>query len=173
MLPSLRQSSEHSTPDAAMRSDPDLSSSPLSERIATYADTVLVFASPREILDLRRPLDDAARRTLRDRKLLREFAIVTADNPSGELESPAMNAAAGGALKRELDELRVQIEEVQGCSPDLSHRENSLAAGMDRASAVRIAIRYEQDAIFWFDGERFWLVGALLDFEPVPLPLDA
>lgn len=139
--------------------------------ISTYVDTLLVFESPAGAIDLRRPVDGAGLTLLSRRKLPREFAVLTADNPLGEVKTASANAAAGAALERQLVEMSVRFVRLQGCSPDRTHCEASLAAGLDRDSAIHIAREYGQNAIFWFDGERFWLVGGLLDFEPVALPI--
>ncbi len=41
---------------------------------------------------------------------------------------------------------------------------------MAQEEAIALARELEQVAIFWFDGERFWIVGALVETDPLMLP---
>jgi hypothetical protein len=41
---------------------------------------------------------------------------------------------------------------------------------MPQEDAIALARELEQVAIFWFDGERFWIVGALVETDPLMLP---
>ena len=50
---------------------------------------------------------------------------------------------------------------AMGESPDRRHRERGVAVAMDGDDAIALARRFGQLAIYWFDGERFWLYGAL------------
>jgi hypothetical protein len=41
---------------------------------------------------------------------------------------------------------------------------------MPRGEALELAKELEQVALFWFDGQRFWILGALVETDPVMLP---
>jgi hypothetical protein len=41
---------------------------------------------------------------------------------------------------------------------------------MPQKKAIALARALEQVAIFWFDGKRFWIVGALMEADPLMLP---
>jgi hypothetical protein len=41
---------------------------------------------------------------------------------------------------------------------------------MPQQQAIDLARELEQVAIFWFDGGRFWIVGALVETDPLMLP---
>ena len=41
---------------------------------------------------------------------------------------------------------------------------------MPQAKAIALAREFEQVAIFWFDGKRFWIIGALMEADPLMLP---
>ncbi len=41
---------------------------------------------------------------------------------------------------------------------------------MRQEEAISLAKALEQVAIFWFDGERFWILGVLVDTDPMMLP---
>ena len=59
---------------------------------------------------------------------------------------------------------------VDACSPDRTHCERSVAVMMPQEKAIALARELEQVAIFWFDGKRFWIIGALMEAEPLMLP---
>jgi hypothetical protein len=41
---------------------------------------------------------------------------------------------------------------------------------MPQDKAIELARQLEQVAIFWFDGRRFWILGALVESDPLMLP---
>jgi len=41
---------------------------------------------------------------------------------------------------------------------------------MPQGQAIELARELEQVAIFWFDGRRFWIVGVLVEADPIELP---
>lgn len=135
-----------------------------------YSNTVLVFeADPSRAVDLRREVRQRERAFLASLGLDRPFAVLTGHNPGGRV-------AAGNDERQELLEALLRREgdpvvRVDGCSPDLRHREASLAAPISEARAHEIAEEFEQDAFFWYDGERFYLVGAGADDQRFALPL--
>jgi uncharacterized protein involved in propanediol utilization len=88
----------------------------------------------------------------------RSFGIVTAQDPMGSAQLAAVNAALAASLQEETAGLGVARVCVDACSPDRTHCERSIAIALDEASLVDIAYRYQQLAIFWFDGEAFWIV---------------
>ena len=60
--------------------------------------------------------------------------------------------------------------QVDCCSPDRSHCECSIAVTMPQREALDLAREMRQVAIFWFDGNRFWILGALVEADPLMLP---
>ena len=60
--------------------------------------------------------------------------------------------------------------DVDACSPDRSHCECSVAVIMEQKRAIDLARELEQVAIFWFDGKQFWILGAIVEAEPLMLP---
>lgn len=60
--------------------------------------------------------------------------------------------------------------DVDACSPDRSHCECSVAVVMEQDRALALARELEQVAIFWFDGKRFWILGAIVESDPLMLP---
>jgi hypothetical protein len=136
-----------------------------------YPETVLDFATTPAIeIDLREVPSEDAIAALKVAGLGQPFAIMTAFDPRGENLSPSENEEK----KHELDErLRASARHfvrVDACSPDRSHCECSVAVVMPQEKAVELARELEQVAIFWFDGSRFWILGAIAETDPLMLP---
>jgi hypothetical protein len=98
------------------------------------------------------------------------FAIMTAFDPRGEDLSPAENEKRKQQLEERLRSSGYRFAQVDACSPDRSHCECSVAVVMPQETAVDLAREMQQVAIFWFDGKRFWLLGALAESDPLMLP---
>ena len=137
---------------------------------ASYAETVLAFAGldPFEI-DLSLPVPPLARRGLAARGLDGPFGLVTPCNPRGRPSSPEENAARLVRFLAELDLTGARYVRVNGCSPDRRHVERGVALAWPQGEIVALARRWEQSAIYWWDGTRFWVIGALTDAMPWPL----
>ena len=142
-----------------------------------YPETILeLFRRPDDDapalrLDLRRPLDGAARERLRELGLDGPFGVVTAAAPRGEPQADAFDRAR----QAELDEVArtdalAHTLRVDGVSPDGAHRERSVAVRLPKDEVVALGRRYQQSAVFWYDGADFWLLGALVAAEPQRLP---
>jgi hypothetical protein len=147
---------------------------------AHYPDTVLVFdqsdlgvaaAGTSLRVDLRAPISEATRRAFAALGLSDSFAVLTAYDPKGRDLDPSENRRRAEELETQLRRRGVSYVRVDACSPDAEHCERSVAAAMPRADAVALAALHQQVAIFWFDGERFWIVGALADADPIALPM--
>jgi hypothetical protein len=142
------------------------------DRVRVYASTVLDFSGdPAGSIDLRRPLSRRDRRLLADHGLTGPFAIVTAWNPRGRTDH-ARNPERQSNLESEVAASGLAWVRLDGCSPDGVHREASLAVSMPEEEAQDLAVRFEQDALFWYDGDAFWLVGAIEPLGRVRLPLE-
>ena len=152
------------------------------EKWSHYPETVLEFCvDPPARVDLRRPVDADARAELARLGLDAPFAVVTAENPEGDnaedegserdaRREEARNDHRTGGLLQELERRRVSFVRVDGVSPDGRYRERCVAARLTRPDAVALARDFAQLALFWFDGDRFWLMPAEVDREPRPVP---
>jgi hypothetical protein len=136
-----------------------------------YPETILTFAiEPPIEIDLRTiPARDALSR-LAASGLIDPFAIMTAFDPRGENLSAGENAKRQRLLERRLKGLGYRFVNVECCSPDRSHCESSVAVMMPQEDAIALAKELEQVAIFWFDGQRFWIIGAMVETDPLMLP---
>lgn len=137
-----------------------------------YPETILRFSiDPPLEIDLREIPSVSALAQLKAAGFDRPFAVLTAFDPRGR----DLSADENGQRKRDLDQrLRAdgyQFVQVDACSPDRSHCESSVAVVMPQDDAIALARELEQIAIFWFDGKRFWIQGAILEADPLMLPL--
>ena len=136
-----------------------------------YKEAVLEFrvAEPFRIW-LAEPLMPADRKQLRALLPAGAFAVVTPFNPHGRPIPAAENEAR---LRREAQELSARgVRHVRGdgLAPDGGHCEEGYAMELGREEARALAERWGQSAMFWFDGESFWLVPAAIAAESVRLP---
>ncbi len=146
---------------------------PENEAWASYPGTVLVFDGEQEVsIDLRVPVPPQTRNALLALGLGDPFAILTSYNPRGENIAAVENERRFAELEAELRSSGAGYVVMDACSPDRSHCERSVALKKQgRDTAREIAKRWEQVAIFWYDGTRFWIYGAISPMEPIPLPL--
>jgi hypothetical protein len=136
-----------------------------------YPETILDFAiTPKLVIDLREIPGDARIAALKAAGLDKPFAIMTAFDPRGENLSGAENQKRKQALDRRLLSSGYKFVQVDCCSPDRSHCECSAAVIMPQDKALDLARELQQVAIFWFDGKRFWILGALVETDPLMLP---
>jgi hypothetical protein len=136
-----------------------------------YPETILTFATqPSVEIDLREIPPESALLTLKAVGLGDPFAIITAFDPRGQSLPPAANEERRLALERRLSTRGYRFTRVDCCSPDRSHCECSVAVAMRQEDAIALAKELEQVAIFWFDGKRFWILGALVETDALMLP---
>lgn len=136
--------------------------------------THLHFGDPEPFtIDVRGTVTRQERAALAARGLAGAFAVVTAQDPKGRTQPPEVNARLAAKLQAQVAALGVTFAQVDACSPDRSHCEHSLALAIRRHEAVDLAREYDQLAIFWFDGDAFWIVPAKSSKRPVRLAPDA
>jgi hypothetical protein len=136
-----------------------------------YPETVLEFATtPPVSIDLREIPSGDQIAALQSAGFDQPFAVMTAFDPRGENLSAAENEKRQQELERQLRSSGYKVAEVDACSPDRSHCECSVAVVMPQKNALDLARELEQVAIFWFDGKRFWILGALVETDPLMLP---
>ena len=144
---------------------------PVDERWSSYPETVLYFEGEAPVMvDLRVEVSSAVRNGLQALGLA-EFAVLTAFNPRGVDISDEENQRRMSQLEAELESVGESFVRLDACSPDKSHCECSVALNASRERAIDIAKRWEQVAIFWFDGGSFWIYGAIDSIEPIQLPV--
>jgi hypothetical protein len=144
---------------------------PKKEAWSSYPETVLVFAGEAEmVIDLREPVPPATKDALRAVGLGEPFSILTSYNPRGEKIASEENERRFEEMTAELRSAGIEFVVMDACSPDRSHCECSVVLKGDRDAAIDIAKRWEQIAIFWYDGGSFWIYGAISEVEPIQLP---
>ena len=136
-----------------------------------YPETMLGFATrPPVKIDLREIPSDSALAQLRAAGFGEPFAIMTAFDPGGRNLSAAENEQRTRELDRRLSSAGYSFVQVECCSPDGSHCESSVAVIMPQKNALDLAREMEQVGIFWFDGKRFWILGVIVETDPLMLP---
>ena len=136
-----------------------------------YPETILSFSTqPAVEIDLRELPSERVLAKLEAAGFGQPFAVLTAFDPRGRDLSPAENEKRRSDLDRRLKTEGYRFAHVDACSPDRSHCECSFAVVMPQNKAIDLARELEQVAIFWFDGERFWILGAILETDPLMLP---
>ena len=135
-----------------------------------YPHTILRFPEEERSVDLRRMLSPEDRDFLRGLFPRGRFAIVTPANPQGDTVDHAENAWRLAGLAAELDLLHIPHRRADGTSPDGTHVEPGYAIPLKLLAAVRLAHHWQQLGLFWFDGERIWLVPADHTHHAQPLP---
>ncbi len=93
---------------------------------------------------------------------LKQFAIVTAWNPNGKLALSDDNFKSDKTLNDLLVQQQLPQYPIYGCSPDLTYREKSRAVEIDKATAVKIGKQFRQNAIFWVENDKLFLIPCLL-----------
>jgi hypothetical protein len=136
-----------------------------------YPETILTFSTtPRVEIDLRDIPSRDAIAGLAAAGFSAPFAVLTAFDPRGKDLSPAENERRKRDLDERLGGSGYKFSHVDACSPDRSHCECSAAIVMPQDKAIELAKELEQVAMFWFDGQRFWIIGALYETDPLMLP---
>lgn len=144
---------------------------PRHKRWGSYPETVLIFAGEAQVtVDLREEVLPATRKALAGVGLDEPFGILTAFNPRGVDIGAQENARRMEELERELRKSGEEFVCLDACSPDRSHCERSVALKSSRDRATDLARRWDQLAIFWWDGLAFWIYGATSKSEPMRLP---
>ncbi len=142
------------------------------EEWSAYAETVLHFQGETTVMvDLREVVAPAVRRGLGAMGLGGGFAVLTAHNPRGVGTGEDENLRMQQELEAELESAGASFVRVDACSPDKSHCECSVALLKPLEEALDVARRWEQVAIFWWDGATFWIYSAISQHEPVRLPV--
>ena len=136
-----------------------------------YPETILTFSmNPAVEIDLREIPRTHAIGDLAAAGFDKPFAVLTAFDPRGHDLSAAENEKRSRELDARLAKGGYRFVSVDACSPDRTHCERSVAVMMPQGKAIALARELEQVAIFWFDGKRFWIIGALMEAEPLMLP---
>ena len=136
-----------------------------------YPETILSFSTtPKIEIDLRQVPSETSISQLGAAGLGEPFAIMTAFDPRGQDLPRSENEERRRALEKRIGASGYRFVNVDCCSPDRSHCECSIAVVMPQEKAIALARELEQVAIFWFDGKRFWILGAIVETDPLMLP---
>ena len=169
------------SPTPAPRDDSSASAQ-TDEKWDAYPETLLEFCTtPALRIDLREPVRAEAGTALRALGLGAPFGVFTAENPAGANADDApterdqarrehRNEQRAESLEGELTARGIPFVRVDGVSPDGEYREHCVATLTSREEATALARRYAQLALFWFDGNAFWLLPGIATKPPRRLP---
>jgi uncharacterized protein DUF3293 len=135
-----------------------------------YANTVLHFPEADLTLDLRLPVPPHTSEAFGRLGLPGPFAVVTACNPLGRILDPAANRRLSAVLAGVVREQHPGAVRADGGAPEGGHLEPGWALGTSLGQAKRLAARFFQNAVFWFEGGRFSIVPVLAEGPIVALP---
>src|SRR5262245_64913294 len=134
-----------------------------------YPETVITFPDSGLVVDLRRPVNPILRQRMAEIGLSGPFGIVTACNPLGAQIDAAANRRLTLLLEHRVAGYAGSRPAVGG-SPDASHREPGWAIPAPLDEVRRLAADFMQNAVFWFDGEKFSIVPVHASGDPLALP---
>jgi hypothetical protein len=88
-----------------------------------------------------------------------QFAIVTAYNPDGVSEEPAVNASADARLRATIETMGLQYFRLTGGSRDGAHQEPGWGFSLATPRSARdLSLSFRQLAFFWIESDRISLV---------------
>lgn len=90
------------------------------------------------------------------------FAIISAQNPAGLLTSPEFNLLLDKQLQAHLQQIGAPYRSVIGAAPDFSVQEKSWMVLCEKAQAIALARVFTQNAIYWIEQNKLYLVPVLL-----------
>lgn len=92
------------------------------------------------------------------------FAIITAHNPRGRVLSASQNRLLDRQLQRHIIELKRPYRAIIGASYDRRHMEKSWAVPIEKSLAVALGTQFNQNAIYFVEGDQLQLVPCLLNY---------
>ena len=96
------------------------------------------------------------------------FAIITAWNPASQPVSERRNLRRERALWRQL-EGKILAGPLWGASPDEQWQESSLVVALALEQACELAARFDQNALYWVEEGKLWLVPVLIEHTAICL----
>jgi len=125
---------------------------------APYRTAHLGFGDPESLsLAVDRPWTAGDLDQLRSLGLDGPFAVVTAHHPHERRLDAAENDRRHEALLAETRRHRLIAVACTGRSPDSKHQEEGVAIACPLSIAASIARKFEQSAIYWWDGSSLWI----------------
>lgn len=93
------------------------------------------------------------------------FAIITAYNPEGQVCNLGANRLRDKALQHDINQLKIPYRRIWGCSPQLDYSEKSWVIATEKKQAIELAIKYQQNAIYWIEQGMLYLTPCLMHTE--------
>ncbi|WP_213997002.1 DUF3293 domain-containing protein [Arsukibacterium sp.] len=90
-----------------------------------------------------------------------DFAIISAQNPAGEMKNPHLNLCLDKRFEGVLQQARIPYRSVIGASADLRFQEKSWIVFCDKITALQLGQNLQQNAIYWIEQNKLYLVPVL------------
>lgn len=90
-----------------------------------------------------------------------QFAVITAHNPEGERHAEAANEQLDSELAAACRERGLRCWRVIGASEDSTHAEAGYGVQTDLGTALSLARRFRQEAIYWVNAGHLSLVSCI------------
>ena len=135
-----------------------------------YSETILHFPEANLTIDLRVPVPPEARGALAGAGLPGPFAVVTACNPMGRVVEARANQRLSAVLAGVVREQHPGAVRADGGAPAGGHLEPGWALATSLEPARRLAARFFQNAVYWFEDGRFSIVPVLAPGPVLSLP---
>ena len=90
-----------------------------------------------------------------------DFAIISAQNPAGELKNTYINLCLDKQFEGILQQARMPFRAVIGASADLKFQEKSWIVFCEKLQAIQLARDFQQNALYWVTNNKLYLVPVL------------
>jgi len=91
------------------------------------------------------------------------FAIITASDPLGQIQSVEENDFANSLLQAKLERQGLLYRQILAGNSDFSHAEESVLVCCTLQQALWLGAEFKQNAIFWVTHDELSVVPCLLD----------
>lgn len=85
------------------------------------------------------------------------FCIITAYNPRSIVTTAQENRQSQTSMIKTLADLGLSYEDILAGDESFDYSEPSIAVACDLAVGVKLARKFEQNALFWVDQNLLWL----------------
>lgn len=136
-----------------------------------YPDTILHFPGADLIVDLRHPMLPETRTALARMGLEGSFAVITACDPMGNSLGQEANQRLHATLSAVVRWRYPNSLAAHGRAVSGTHREPGWALPISLENARKLAARFFQKGMFWFDGDRFFIEPVLHPGPALALPV--
>jgi hypothetical protein len=97
------------------------------------------------------------------------FAIISVANPQGRVSNQGYNLCVNEAFAAELERSSYRYRSIIGASPCLQFQEVSWAVFCQQQQAIEMALKWQQNAMYWVEQGQLWLMPVLVAEQAIAL----